>query len=330
MLDEIRFAPNWDRWLKQAVDASVGRIVATDSAASILRAGTRESGQGRWDELRIEGLSFAEFARLHAIAEEDVEQVLLRRPTLHEHYLRVGGFPEHAFSDAYAEVRQRLRADIAERAIFRDLLPLGVDLQRVKDLFVYLVQDSGSVFEAAVRARDLTPVADVRSVQAWVDLLETTLMLAPLDRFGLRPAARLRSGRRLYAADHGLIQAFAVAPRRDVRVLAQVTEAVVFRHLRDLARDSGSELSYYRKDDEHEIDFVLSSATDVIAIEVTSSRRLRSEKLKELRRAQTALRPKATLLIFGGVVESSEDDIRVLPLASFLRDPRKILEGVRT
>ncbi len=68
LLDEIRFAPNWDRWLKQAVDAGVGRIIATDSAASVLRAGTRESGLGRWDELLIEGLSFSEFTRLHAAA----------------------------------------------------------------------------------------------------------------------------------------------------------------------------------------------------------------------------------------------------------------------
>src|SRR3954466_1753714 len=45
LLDEIRGAASWDRWLKQAVDAKVGRIVATDSAAGLLRAGAAESGQ---------------------------------------------------------------------------------------------------------------------------------------------------------------------------------------------------------------------------------------------------------------------------------------------
>src|SRR6266849_413772 len=37
LFDEIRSAPNWDLWLKQAVDARAGRIVATDSSDRPLR-----------------------------------------------------------------------------------------------------------------------------------------------------------------------------------------------------------------------------------------------------------------------------------------------------
>jgi uncharacterized protein len=41
LLDEIRSAPRWDLWLKQAVDHRLGRIVVTDSAAGLLRDGAR-------------------------------------------------------------------------------------------------------------------------------------------------------------------------------------------------------------------------------------------------------------------------------------------------
>src|SRR5437868_2805545 len=60
LLDELGKAPRWADWLKQAVDAGGARIAATDSAATILRRGGRESGLGRWDELSMEGLTFRE------------------------------------------------------------------------------------------------------------------------------------------------------------------------------------------------------------------------------------------------------------------------------
>src|SRR5215203_3975342 len=91
LFDEIRSAPKWDLWLKRAVDARVGRIVATDSAARLLRDGTQESGQGRWDEIYIEGLTFREFVQLHGGPEQDVEKVLRLAPNLHERYLALGG-----------------------------------------------------------------------------------------------------------------------------------------------------------------------------------------------------------------------------------------------
>ncbi|HSS78139.1 MAG TPA: AAA family ATPase, partial [Thermoanaerobaculia bacterium] len=82
LLDEIRRAPNWDLWLKQAVDARAGRIVATDSAARPLRNGSRESGLGRWDEIYLEGLNFREFIQLHGGRGAEVETILCRSPNL--------------------------------------------------------------------------------------------------------------------------------------------------------------------------------------------------------------------------------------------------------
>jgi len=327
LLDEIRLAPSWDRWLKQAVDEGAGRVVATDSAASLLRGGSRESGQGRWDELIIEGLNYAEFIRFHQFEGEDDEAVLLRRPTLHEQYTSVGGFPEHFRAEDFAEVRRRLRADIAERAILRDLLASGVEVQRVKDLFVYLVQDSGSVFKAEKRARDLDPRADPRSVRAWLDLLEATLLVVPLERFARSASARLRSAPRIYAADHGLVNAFAVAPVREEQVRAKALEAMVFRHLRELSRRQGHEVFYFREGDDLEIDFVVSTSAGLFAVEVTANREVRPDKLAALRRGRARLKPTRTSLIHRGVTTHSAEGIEIVPLASFLRDPGAAVGG---
>jgi predicted AAA+ superfamily ATPase len=325
LLDEVHFAPGWDRWLKQAVDAGGLRIVATDSAASLLREGARESGQGRWDELRVEGLSLREFARLHADPQEDAEKALRRLPNLVERYLTLGGFPEHALSEDFPGVRSRLRSDVVERAILRDLVRLDVDVSRVRDLFVYLVRDSGALFDATARARDLD--ADPRSVREWVRLLSETLLVATLDLRVRRASAGVRARPKVYAADHGLVAAFAAQPHQpDVR--GRVFEAVVFRHLRELARNRGLELSYFRQSDDLEIDFVLQNGDGIAcAVEVTRAVRLREEKVARLRKAGAALGTDRLVLIHGGFVEEEAEGVLPLPLARFLADPAKALEA---
>jgi predicted AAA+ superfamily ATPase len=325
LLDEIRQAPQWDRWLKQAVDHGRDRIVATDSAASLLRDGARESGQGRWDEIILEGLNLREFARLHALPDESAEGVARRIPGLHERYLALGGFPEHALSDDFPEVRRRLRSDIAERAILRDLAGLGVDVQRIKDLFVYLARESGGEFNAEARGRDLG--ADPRSVREWNRLLGETLLVVSLDRFAEYAAVGLRARPKVYAADPGIVQAFAGLPVQDPEVRARAFEAAVFRHLREMSRELGGELGYFRHKDDLEVDFVLQVAGRKIGIEVTSGLRVRPEKMARLRKAGGALGADHLLLVHGGVVQENAEGIQAVPLSHFLLDPIAILEA---
>jgi hypothetical protein len=324
LFDEIRQAPQWDRWLKQAVDHGRDRIVATDSAASLLRDGSRESGQGRWDELLLEGLTLREFARLHAQPEESPEDVARRIPGLHERYLALGGYPEHALSEDFPEVRRRLRSDIAERAILRDMAGLGVDVQRVKDLFVFLARESGGELNAEARAQDLG--ADPRSVREWNRRLAETLLVIPLERFTEHAAAGLRARPKIYAADPGIVQAFATLPAQDSEVRARAFEAAVFRHLREVARGAGGDLNYFRHKDDLEIDFVLQAAGRKIAIEVTSGARVRSAKVERLRRAGGVLGADLLLLIHGGVIQESVQGIRTVSLPRFLLNPATTLE----
>jgi hypothetical protein len=334
LFDEISKAPRWDRWLKQAADRGAGKVVATDSAASVLRGGARESGQGRWDELRMEGLSFREFLRLYmGIAggpEAGPDRFPAAHPEAFERYLAIGGFPEHALSENLPDVRRRLRSDIVERAILRDLAGSSVeDPGRVRDLFVYLMQESGAEFVSSHRANDLR--ADRRSVESWVDLLEETLLLSRLERRREKASKRLRSRPKLYAADHGLVEVFAASPDpvNDPEVRAKVFEAVVYRHLRDVARESGADLTYLRIDEGHEVDFVLDTEAGPVAVEVTHSRRIKPEKLDRLKDSAGRIGAVRRVLIHGGAVEEMNGEggrgVMQLPLARFLLQPQVVL-----
>jgi predicted AAA+ superfamily ATPase len=323
LLDEISRARRWDLWLKQAVDHGIGRIAATDSAASVLRQGSRESGQGRWDELWMEGLDFREFVALRSDPGEDFEAAHARAPNLLDLYLDLGGFPEYASSDRPAEVRRRLRSDVVERAILRDLAGRVEDPNRVRDLFVYLVQESGGLLNVQNRARDLD--ADHRSVVSWLALLEDTLLISPLQLFTPRAAARLRSQPKIYAVDHGLIPAFAASPEpgRDADIRSRVFEAVVYRHLRDAVRELEAQIGYWRDRKGSEIDFVLRGrdGRTTVAIEVTSGWRPRSDKLAQTARGAEQLGATSAILVHGGLEEGAVGGVRVVPLGRFLADP---------
>jgi len=327
-LDEISQAPRWDRWLKQAVDKGIGRIVATDSAASLLRDGSRESGQGRWDELRMEGLSFGEFLRLHERPGEGDEPRMSARA--YERYLALGGFPEHVLSEDLPQVRSRLRSDVVERAILRDLAGRVDDPRRVRDLFVYLMQDSGSQLVSSHRADDLS--ADPRTVEAWVGHLQDTFLVSRLEQRRLKAAKRLRSKPKLYAADHGLVSAFAASPDpvNDPEVRGKVFEALVYRHLRGL--DLEPEPTYLRIDDDLEVDFVIDLPAGPVLVEVTSSRRVRDEKLARLEKIGERVGAVKRVLIHGGIsdgapAERAEDGPMILPLFRFLSKPEIVLPG---
>jgi len=324
LFDEIGSALDWDRWLKQAVDARHGRFVVTDSAATLMRQKGRESGVGRWDEWWLEGLTLRELALLASPGGEPVE-ALRRRPELVDQYLALGGFPEIVLQAGALDaglLLRRLREGVVEKAILRDIAREVRDPEPILALFVYLVQQSGGIWNARKRAGDLG--RDERSVSQWQTLLADTLLITALPRHAQHAAASLRSRPKLYAADHGLVQAFAVAGHSDTERQGRVLETAVYRHLREVEREhahSSGALSYYRDRRGLEADFVLELPKARIVVEVTSSRRVKKEKLERLRQVGEKVGALGLTLVYGGLVSEEVGGVRVTPAARFLLDP---------
>ena len=333
LLDELHHVPRWDRWLKHAVDSQLGRIVATDSAASLLREAGRESGLGRWDEIVLEGLTFAEFTALNrgrAATADDSSPSAAADPEILERYLALGGFPAHARSDDPALVREQLRRDVVDRALRRDLGDRVDDPERLRKLFVYLVQESGAEQNASDRATDLG--IDPRTAARWIDLLQDTFLIAALIRgsTSAKASALLRGRPKLYAADHGLVTAFAAAPPRESTVRSKVFEAVVYRHLRDLAPPAGDDrLHYLRWGNELEVDFILEADAGRIAVEVTHSIQPKPEKLRTVERAADRAGADRAILVHGGLAEGEVDGVVFVPISRFLADPAAAATGGR-
>lgn len=323
IFDELGRAPTWAEWLKQAVDAGGARVVATDSAATLLKAGGRESGLGRWDELYVEGLTYREFLGVQALPGESAEGVARRTPGAFERYLARGGYPEHVFGESVSEVRQRIRLDVVERAILRDLLRLDLDLERVLRLFLLLVEEAGALVDLAQIGKALG--ADRRSMEKWSSHLEDTMLVRRLEPLAASAGKRLRARARskVYPFDHGIIMAFSPAlnPGDDPRVRGHAMEALVFRHLRELTR----ELWFYREDDDLEVDFVAGFRGQLVAVEVTTSADVPRRKLARCRSASERIGARP-VIVHGGYMQGEVEGVSLVPVERFALAPEAALE----
>lgn len=329
IFDEITWAkPGWDRWLKQAIDSDRragslpgARFVLTSSSASLLVDASLESGQGRWDNHFLEGMTFSEYERLAPSKGAE--------PTLR--YLRTSGYPGQLWEEDPTQARKRLREDIIDRAILHDLLVHKVDTERVRTLFTYLIQTSGNQWEAKSRGRDLD--TDPRSVSQWLRLLQQTGLISVLPRWtpGMagkpgKASTELRAHPKVFASDHGLVLAFSACTTEDPQVQGRVFETVVYRHLRSL-QDENAPIAYFRTNDRHEIDFVASVGGERIGLEVTSAKSVDGEKLAKVAAAGAILKAQRLVVVYGGLLEDARQGIRIVPLHRFLADPMGALLG---
>jgi predicted AAA+ superfamily ATPase len=343
LFDEIQVVPRWHAWLKLAVDESPHRYMVTGSAASALREGARESGLGRWDEVEIEALTYAEFCGLASGASTSWAGPERPDSTWLARYLALSGFPDHATEDSEASVRERVREDVMSRAIARDLLRLRVDIEQAGRLFLHLAENSGAILNVKDRAVDLH--ANRKSLSKWLTHLIDTRLLVELrpttTRQGNGPGKAirtLRGNQKVYVADHGLVSAFAPVPSPvlDPHFRAQMFEAVVFRHLREVRRTVSSspelyarhgelQLSYWR-DDRGEIDFVVDSHGGRTALEVTSSTKHASEKLAKFTAASKRSGATRRVLVSNAVATSEVGDVEIVPLEEFLLNTLRFVE----
>ena len=313
--------------MKRAVDESRSgesplRILATDSAASLLHSGARESGVGRWDEMPIESLRFSEFRRLSEAVQP------LPPASVVERFLLRGGYPAHLTTPDDSLVHQRILEDVVGRAIYRDLARLRLDTESVHRLFVYLARSSGSVFNATKRAKNLE--SDPRSVQKWLRaLIDARLVFELPQRLVQRSShndtkasTQLRAHPKIYAGDQGLVSALLWPFQANLR--PKLFETAVVRELRGLlAGISGSSLSYFRRRNTEETDLVLDIPEGAVAIEVTSSRDPQRilEKARNVSRDGERMGAIRKLVVHGGPEMEAHQGVRLVTLAAFLELP---------
>ncbi|MBI2266579.1 MAG: ATP-binding protein, partial [Armatimonadetes bacterium] len=272
LLDEVHGSPGWAQQMKSWVDGNEpNRVLATGSLAPHLTDGSRESGPGRWDEVVVPPLGLFEYALLQGLAKEEEARLLpdgwWERPQvpvpqlerdLWPGYLLKGGFPASALENDVTTAHQRLREDIYERALVRDMaVYFGLrSFDTLRHLFRYVAEQSSCIANTKVlSARSGASAATIADML--VRLRETFLVAQTLPF--VRGKAALRPRPKLYLCDASLRSAVLLhGPEifQDASALGYIYETAAHSHLAHLARSRGGELSYWR-DERGEVDFLM-------------------------------------------------------------------------
>jgi predicted AAA+ superfamily ATPase len=313
ILDEVQHAKEWSGWLKRIADRrDPYTFLATGSSATALRRGGQDAGLGRWRELILFPWSFREHVELRdldkqwsfAIHEraihgsEDLLDVLRevgnmppdeaeRLESAFVDYLLRGGFPEAALATDLADSRRRLRQDILDRALGRDVLDVvSVDPRTLERMFLRICMHPGGLWNEAEVARELGITRP--TVAKYLSILEHAFLVCRLPNL----ASPVRGQPKVYLVAPALRQALLALDDEDVRrpqewgLLAENT--VVSTAMS--TRQAGEQIGFWRKGS-HECDLVLLS-TETNGSEFIEVKRGGTKALAGIEAAAQALRPR--------------------------------------
>ncbi len=306
VLDEVQKVTGWSEAVKRLWDEDTRtrlplKVLLLGSAPLLLQRGLTESLAGRFEIVRVPHWSFAEMRGAFG--------------WILERYLYFGGYPGAAplIGDRDRWARYILDS-LVETTILRDILLLTrVDKPALlRRLFQLGADYSGQVLSYQKMLGQLQDAGNTTTLAHYLDLLAGAGMLVGLPKFSGRRVRQRGSSPKLQILNTALMTAPGSldldAARRDREFWGRLVESAVGAHLVNSAAGTRVEVFYWRERN-REVDFVIRSGKQIIAIEVKTGRR--KDVLPGLEPFSRAFRPDRLLLVGGDGI----------PLEDFLLQP---------
>ncbi len=258
-LDEIQHVPQYER----AVDSLFIRpecdIYITGSNAYFMSGELATLLAGRYVELRMLPLSFAEFYSGFKDNNAENENSVFRK------FLQIGGMPyltHYALSDN--ETGDYLRS-IYNTVILKDVIArLNVsDVATLENITKFLLSNTGSIISTSKITNSLKSVGksvDQKTVDKYLQGLTDSLLLYKVPRYNLKGKMLLKTSPKYYIVDTGLRNALIKTESADI---GHLIENVVYLELCRRGYDV-----YVGEASEREIDFVCIKGDEKIYIQV--------------------------------------------------------------
>ncbi len=198
--DEVQYLRDWEVHLKSLVDSYPAyRFAATGSAAAALRLKSHESGAGRFSDIVLPPLTFAEYLQFIGREQELVQYTELERPGVERYacsttdisalneefikYLNFGGYPEAVFSETIrSDPGQYIKSDIIDKVLLRDLPSLyGIsDIQELNRLFTTLAYNTGN--EVNLEGLSQSSGVAKNTIRRYLEYLEAAFLIRRVER----------------------------------------------------------------------------------------------------------------------------------------------------
>jgi predicted AAA+ superfamily ATPase len=262
LLDEIQEVKDWEKCINSLVVDFDVDIYLTGSNSHLLSSELATYLAGRYVEIPVYTLSFAEYLQFRTHCFPKTEK------NIKEHfvaYLRSGGFPVIHTAEYTEETAEKIVHDIYSSIILRDTVQRYRirDVELLERIVRYAFDNVGNTFSGKNVAdyfKSQQRKIDINTVYNYLNAMEGAFILYRMPRYDVKGKEILKTQEKFYLGDISLL--YATMGYRD-RMIAGILENIVFLELKR---------RYYTvfagKNDTKEIDFVAEKQGKKIYVQV--------------------------------------------------------------
>lgn len=294
VIDEIHKIDNWSEKVKREWDADTFKginikVVLLGSSRLLLKRGLTESLAGRYELLPMGHWSFAEMQEAFGV---DINQ-----------YIYFGGYPgSAAYIENETRWRRYMRQSIIAPAIERDILQTTFIYKPalMHQLFALGCAYSGELLSFNKMLGLLQDAGNATTLANYMEVLGESKLLTGLQKYAVDQSRKYRSVPKLQVFNNALLTVMSDGMTYENAYTSpdlwgRWVESAVGCFLLDKAEELEYQLYYWRENND-EVDFVLSRGGHCVAIEVKSGRRQMNNGLSEFRKR---FNPRYSLVVGG-------------------------------
>ena len=248
-LDEIQNYKGWELWVNSLYRRGYN-IIITGSNSNLLSKELSTHLTGRYLEIELLPFSFREVLKysnfdMDLLDYDKEKQGLLLN--LLEKYLQIGGFPEIWVKNLDSLYLKTL----FENIIYKDV----VKRWNIKypylmeNLAKYLINNFSSI-TSITKLKNILNFKSVETLEKYIKYLEEAYLIQPLNNFSYKLKEVIRSQKKFYVIDNGLINTISYKFSNN---FGRLMENLVFVEL----KRRYSEIFYLKTKENYEVDFVV-------------------------------------------------------------------------
>ena len=316
IVDEVQKVVNWPETVKYLWDTDTWddvnlKVVLLGSDPLRIQRGVTESMAGRFEMIHLPHWSFAEMR-------EAFDWTL-------QEYLFYGAYPGSAkLINRPKRWAAHICGSLIETTITRDILSMTQVNKPalLRQLFELSCTYSGQILSYNKMLGQLQDAGNTTTLAHYLELLSAVGMVAGLQKYTGNQVRQRSSSPKLLALNTALMTAplgiSLTQAREDGKFWGRLVKSAVGAHLWSLTKDRERDLYYWRENSK-EVDFVVRTPEELIAIEVKSGRHPRP--LPGLGAFMDAFEPTRTLIVGGNGLDL--EDFLLMPPEQWLTRPSR-------
>ncbi|MFO0792727.1 MAG: ATP-binding protein [Candidatus Brocadiaceae bacterium] len=256
LFDEVQNLRNWELFLNR-LHRKGFNLVITGSNSRLLSRELATHLTGRYIQFQIFPFSFSEFLKVRNFVINETIDIKERQGmllNLLNEYLDKGGYPEILIKNIDPK---SYIATLFESILFKDIVKrYNVRYaKKLHDLGLYLITNHSNEF-SYTRLKNALDFKSVHTVENYTGYLNEAFLIFNIERFSRKVKKQMKSPKKVYAYDTGVIQAvkFKIAPDEG-RLIENMTAIELLRR--------GMEIYYYKTIDGKEVDFAIKEGLKV-------------------------------------------------------------------